>query len=69
VTLPDGLSADEMFADAAEAGIAYVRGSECVVEGGERTLRLAYSGVSPAEIAEGMERLGSVFSSRAAARA
>jgi hypothetical protein len=40
-----------------------------VLEGGERTLRLAYSGVSPAEIAEGMERLGSVFSGRAAARA
>ena len=69
VTLPEGLSADELFAEAAEAGVAYVRGSECVLEGGERTLRLAYSGVSPAEIAEGMQRLGTVFSGRAAARA
>jgi DNA-binding transcriptional MocR family regulator len=42
-----------------------VKGSDCVLEGGERTLRLAYSGVSPAEIEEGMERLGAVF--RAAA--
>ena len=37
------------------------------VEGGERTLRLAYSGVGPAEIEEGMARLGGVF--RAAAQA
>jgi 2-aminoadipate transaminase len=61
VTLPEGLSADDLFAEAAAAGIAYVKGSDCVMEGGERTLRLAYSGVSPAEIAEGMERLGAVF--------
>ena len=61
VTLPEGLSADELFPQAAGAGIAYVKGSDCVIEGGERTLRLAYSGVGPAEIAEGMERLGAVF--------
>ena len=61
--LPEGMSADACFAPAAEAGIAYVKGSDCFLEGGERTLRLAYSGVSPAEIAEGMERLGAVFQS------
>ena len=61
LTLPEGLSADALFEEAAAAGISYVKGSDCVIEGGERTLRLAYSGVSPAEIAEGMERLGAVF--------
>jgi len=61
VELPEGLSADELFPLAAEAGIAYVKGSDCLLEGGERTLRLAFSGVGPAEIAEGMERLGAVF--------
>ncbi len=60
--LPEGISADALFAPAAAAGIAYVKGSDCFLEGGERTLRLAYSGVSPREIAEGMERLGAVFS-------
>ncbi|MGD9573413.1 MAG: PLP-dependent aminotransferase family protein [Thermoleophilia bacterium] len=65
LTLPDGLSADDLFAEAAAAGIQYVKGSDCVLEGGERTLRLAYSGVSPAEIDEGMERLGAVFSAAA----
>jgi DNA-binding transcriptional MocR family regulator len=67
VTLPEGMSADALFDDAAAAGIAYVKGSDCVLEGGERTLRLAYSGVSPAEIEEGMERLGAVFRAAAVA--
>lgn len=60
--LPEPLSADALFDDAQRAGVLYVKGSDCFVTGGERTLRLAYSGVSPAEIAEGMERLGGVFS-------
>lgn len=61
MTLPAGLSADDLFEPAGAAGIAYVKGSDCVLDGGERTLRLAYSGVGPAEIEEGMERLGAVF--------
>ena len=58
--LPEGLSADELFDQAAAAGVTYVKGSECFLEGGERTLRLAYSGVGTDDIAEGMERLGAV---------
>jgi len=67
LTLPEGLSADALFAEAARAGIAYVKGSDCLLEGGERSLRLAYSGVGPAEIEEGMERLGAVFRGAAVA--
>jgi DNA-binding transcriptional MocR family regulator len=63
--LPEGLSADELFAPARDAGVVYVKGSACYLEGGERTLRLAFSGVGPDEITEGMTRLGTVF--RAAA--
>ncbi len=59
--LPEPLSADDLFDVAAAAGVQYVKGSDCFLDGGERTLRLAYSGVSPGEIAEGMERLGGVF--------
>jgi len=59
--LPEPLSADALFDDAQHAGVQYVKGSDCFVDGGERTLRLAYSGVSPQEIADGMERLGGVF--------
>ena len=60
--LPRSLSADALFDDAKAAGVLYVKGSDCVMIGGERTLRLAYSGVSRDEIAEGMARLGTVFS-------
>lgn len=59
--LPEPLSADDLFDAAHDAGVQYVKGSDCFVSGGERTLRLAYSGVGPDEIAEGMERLGRVF--------
>ncbi len=59
--LPESLSADDLFDTAQAAGVQYVKGSDCFRDGGGRTLRLAYSGVSPAEIAEGMERLGGVF--------
>jgi 2-aminoadipate transaminase len=69
LVLPEPMSADALFADAERAGVVYVRGSDCVVEGGERTLRLAYSGVSPAEIEEGMVRLGTVFRAAAPAAA
>jgi len=63
--LPEGLSADALFEPARNAGVVYVKGSACFLDGGERTLRLAFSGVSPGEISEGMTRLGTVF--RAAA--
>ena len=64
--LPEGWSADELFAAASAAGVVYVKGSDCFVEGGERTLRLAYSGVSVDEIHEGMHRLGGVFEAASA---
>ena len=65
--LPEPLSADALFDEAQRAGVQYVNGSDCFVEGGERTLRLAYSGVGPGEITDGMERLGGVFSEALAA--
>ena len=61
--LPEGFSADALASVAEREGVLYVPGSACFVEGGERTLRLAYSGVSPEEITEGMRRLGAAFAS------
>lgn len=60
--LPQPLSADALFAEAEAAGVQYVKGSDCFLGGGESSLRLAYSGVSPDDIREGMARLGTVFS-------
>ncbi len=59
--LPGDLSADALLPVAQDAGVIYVAGSSCFTEGHHNTLRLAYSGVSPAEITVGMERLGQVF--------
>lgn len=64
--LPEGRSATELFEPAREAGVVYVRGSDCFLEGGEQSLRLAYSGVGVEEIREGMARLGRVFEAAAA---
>jgi 2-aminoadipate transaminase len=52
----------EALAEAAGArGVQFVKGSDFVLEGGERCLRLAYAGVTPAEIEEGVERLAEAY--------
>jgi len=63
--LPAPLSADALHGTAKDAGVLYVKGSDCFDSGGEDTLRLAYSGVGVEEIAEGMRRLGRVFNDAA----
>jgi len=65
--LPSGPPSGELLAEAEEADITFVKGTDFYPEGrgGERALRLAFSFVSPDEIAEGVSRLGSLV--RAAA--
>ena len=67
--LPSGPDTSELLADAEEAGVTFVKGSDFFPggRGGERALRLAFSFVSPDEIAEGVSVLGSLL--RAAAPA
>jgi len=67
--LPSGPNTSELLADAEEAGVTFVKGSDFFPggRGGERALRLAFSFVSPDEIAEGVSVLGSLL--RAAAPA
>jgi 2-aminoadipate transaminase len=48
---------------AAERGVAFVKGSDFMLEGGENALRLAYSGVTPEEIYEGVRRLAAAYRS------
>ncbi|MGI8559159.1 MAG: PLP-dependent aminotransferase family protein [Solirubrobacteraceae bacterium] len=57
VTLPNGVRADELFAAAAERGVALVKGTDFMLEGGNDAVRLAYSGVTPEQIDEGIVRL------------
>jgi 2-aminoadipate transaminase len=57
VDLPDELDADALAREAERRGVAVVKGSDFLLDGGQRALRLAYSGVSPAQIREGVRRL------------
>jgi 2-aminoadipate transaminase len=63
VTLPEGTDVHALFDAAAERGVAFVKGTDFLLEGGENTLRLAYSGVTPAEIEEGVSRLAAAYRS------
>jgi len=57
VELPAGTDVAKVFDAAAERGLAFVKGTDFLLEGGENTLRIAYSGVNEAEIEEGVKRL------------
>jgi DNA-binding transcriptional MocR family regulator len=59
--LPRGTDVDAMFTRAADRGVQFVKGSDFLLEGGSSSLRLAYSGVTPAEIEEGVKRLVEVY--------
>jgi 2-aminoadipate transaminase len=61
VELPRGTDVDALFTAAATRGVQFVKGSDFVLEGAESSLRLAYSGVTPAEIEEGVGRLADAY--------
>ncbi len=61
VELPRGTDVAAMFPAAAQRGVQFVKGTDFVLEGGESSLRLAYSGVTPEEIEEGVTRLAAAY--------
>jgi 2-aminoadipate transaminase len=61
VDLPDGTDVAALFDAAAARGVQFVKGTDFMLEGGESSLRLAYSGVTPAEIQEGVRRLAEAY--------
>ena len=63
VTLPEGTDVAALFAAAGERGVQFVKGSDFLLEGGENTLRLAYSGVTADQIDEGVRRLADAYRS------
>ena len=63
VTLPEGTDVHALFTAAAERGVSFVKGTDFLLEGGENTLRLAYSGVTPEQIDEGVARLAGAYRS------
>lgn len=61
VELPRGTDIDALFTAAAARGVQFVKGSDFVLEGDEASLRLAYSGVTPAEIEAGVSLLAEAY--------
>jgi DNA-binding transcriptional MocR family regulator len=57
VELPENVDATQVAARAQERGVAVVKGSDFVLEGGRHALRLAYSAVGVDQIREGVRRL------------
>jgi 2-aminoadipate transaminase len=61
VELPPGSDVGALFDAAAARGVQFVKGSDFVLEGGDSSLRLAYSGVTPEEIEEGIRLLAQAY--------
>jgi DNA-binding transcriptional MocR family regulator len=68
--LPAGVRGDELLEDATAAGVTFVKGADFYVDGGgEEAVRLAFSFATPAEIEEGVARLGRLVREAAAVAA
>ncbi len=63
VTLPEGTDVSALYEAAAERGVSFVKGTDFLMDGGENTLRLAYSGVTPEQIGTGIARLAEAYRS------
>src|SRR4051794_14627401 len=63
VELPESVDVDALFAAAGERGVTFVKGTDFLLDGGRNTLRLAYSGVTPEQIDEGISRLAEAYHS------
>ena len=61
VDLPADVEVDKLFPVAAKKGVAVVKGSDFVLDGGNHSLRLAYSAVSVDQIEEGVRRLAAAI--------
>ena len=59
----DDLDVDALVEPAKERGVIFVKGTDFLLEGGRNTLRLAYSGVTSAEIEDGVARLADAYRS------
>jgi DNA-binding transcriptional MocR family regulator len=57
VELPSDVEVDLLVPEAATRGVAVVKGSDFLLEGGNHALRLAFSAVTPDQIDDGVARL------------
>ena len=65
VELPEGIDVAALETAAGDRGVQLVKGTDFLLDGGENSMRLAYSGVTPAEIDEGITRLAEAYPAEA----
>jgi len=61
VDLPEGTDVAALAAGAAERGVVFEQGTGFMIEGGESSLRLAYSAVPPDQIDEAIARIAEAY--------
>jgi DNA-binding transcriptional MocR family regulator len=61
VELPADIDVHELVPAAQKRGVAVVKGSDFLLEGGRHALRLAYSAVTVDEVEEGVRRLAAAI--------
>jgi 2-aminoadipate transaminase len=61
VDLPEGTDVAALAAGSAERGVVFEKGTGFMIEGGESSLRLAYSAVPPDQIEEGVARIAEAY--------
>jgi DNA-binding transcriptional MocR family regulator len=69
VELPEEIDVAELEKAAAQRDVLFVKGTDFLLDGGRNTLRLAYSGVTPEQIDEGITRLAEAVRSLGVAAA
>jgi 2-aminoadipate transaminase len=69
VDLPEGSDVARLEAGSRERGVIFVKGTDFLLEGGESSLRLAYSAVPPDQIEEGISRVAETYRELAGAAA
>ncbi|MEA2364708.1 MAG: 2-aminoadipate transaminase [Thermoleophilaceae bacterium] len=69
VDLPEGSDVSALEAASQERGVVFVKGTEFLIEGGESSLRIAYSAVPPDQIEEGIRRVADAYRELAGAAA
>jgi len=57
IDLPEDVDVAKLLPEAASRGVAVVKGSDFLLEGGEHSLRLAFSAVTADQVDEGVRRL------------
>ena len=67
VDLPEGTNVARIEELATARGVAFVKGTDFLLEGGENSLRIAYSGVPAEEIGEAVARLAGAYRDAAGA--